>query len=137
MLMGCRVKRREFLTYVGGAAVAWSLAARAQQADRMRRVGMLSTLTADDSEGQARVSAFRQALQQLGWTDGRNLQIDVRWSGGDTERTRKNAIDLAALAPDVILANWQLDAWAIAPGDPFRADRIRDCRRSGRCWLRR
>jgi hypothetical protein len=98
---------------------------------------MLSTLTADDSEGQARVSAFRQALQQLGWTDGRNLQIDVRWSGGDTERTRKNAIDLAALAPDVILANWQLDAWAIAPGDPFRADRIRDCRRSGRCWLRR
>jgi putative tryptophan/tyrosine transport system substrate-binding protein len=104
MLMGCRVKRREFLTYVGGAAVAWPLAARAQQADRMRRVGMLSTLTADDSEGQARVSAFRQALQQLGWTDGRNLQIDVRWSGGDTERTRKNAIDLAALAPDVILA---------------------------------
>jgi putative ABC transport system substrate-binding protein len=104
MLMGCRVKRREFLTYVGGAAVAWSLAARAQQADRMRRVGLLSTLTADDSEGQARVSAFRHALQQLGWTDGRNLQIDVRWSGGDTERTRKNATDLAALAPDVILA---------------------------------
>ena len=99
------MKRREFLTYVGGAAVAWPLGASAQQADRMRRVGVLSsTLTADDSEGQSRVAAFRQALEQLGWTEGRNLQIDVRWSAGDTEHTRKNAADLAALVPDVILA---------------------------------
>ena len=98
------MKRREFLTYVGGAAVAWPLGVRAQQADRMRRVGVLSTLTADDSEGQSRVAAFRQALEQLGWIDGRNVQIDVRWSAGDTEHTRKNAADLAALVPDVILA---------------------------------
>ena len=97
------MKRREFLTYVGGAAVAWPLAARSQQADRIRRVGVLSSLTADDPEGQARVALFREALQGLGWTDGRNLQLDIRWSGGDAEGLRKNAADLAALAPDVIL----------------------------------
>jgi len=98
------VKRREFLTYAGGAAVAWPLSASAQQADQMRRVGVLSALTADDPEGQARVAAFREALQKLGWTDGRNLQLDVRWSEGEAERLRKNAADFAALAPDVILA---------------------------------
>ena len=92
------MKRREFLTYVGGAALAWPLGARAQQADRMRRVGVLVTLSADDSEGQARVAAFRQTLQQLGWTDGRNLQIDVRWSEGDLQRIRKNATDLARVS---------------------------------------
>jgi ABC-type uncharacterized transport system substrate-binding protein len=97
------VKRREFLTYVGGAAVSWPLGATAQHAERMRRVGVLSTLTADDSEGQARVAVFREALQKLGWTDGRNVQIDIRWSEGDAERLRKNAADLAALSPDVIL----------------------------------
>ena len=97
-----RMKRRRFITLLGGAVV-WPLAARAQQADRMRRVGVLSSLTADDPEGQARVATFRQALQQLGWTEGRNLQIDIRWSAGDPERVRKNATDLAALTPDVIL----------------------------------
>jgi len=97
------MKRREFITLLGGAAAAWPLAARAQQADGMRRVGVLSSLTADDPEGQARVATFRQALQQLGWTEGRNLQIDIRWSAGDPERVRKNATDLAALTPDVIL----------------------------------
>ena len=70
----------------------------------MRRVGALVTLTADDLEGQARVAAFRQALQQLGWTEGRNLQLDIRSSEGDVERIRKNAADLAALVPDVILS---------------------------------
>ena len=70
----------------------------------MRRVGVLLTLSADDPEGQVRVAAFRQILQQLGWTDGRNLEIDVRWSEGDLQRIRKNAADLAALAPDVIVA---------------------------------
>jgi hypothetical protein len=69
----------------------------------IRRVGVLSALTADDPEGQARVAAFREALQKLGWADGRNLQLDVRWSEGDAERLRKNAADFAALAPDVIL----------------------------------
>src|SRR4051794_21044832 len=97
------MRRREFIAFVGGAAVAWPLLARAQRPDRIRRVGMLSTLTADDSEAQARVSAFRQAMQQLGWTDGRNVQIDIRWSAGYGERTHKEAADLAALAPDVIV----------------------------------
>jgi putative tryptophan/tyrosine transport system substrate-binding protein len=100
-----RVKRREFLSYVGGAAVAWPLGATAQQPAQIRRVGVLVTLTDDDLEGKARLTAFRQALQQLGWTDGRNLQLDVRWSAGDVERIRKNATDLAALAPDVIVAS--------------------------------
>src|SRR5258708_4359294 len=75
------MRRREFIALVGGGAVAWPLAARAQQADRMRRVGMLSTLTSDDPEGQARVAAFRDALQKLGWTDGRNLRIAMITSG--------------------------------------------------------
>jgi putative ABC transport system substrate-binding protein len=97
------MRRRQLLTLLGGAAVAWPLGTRAQQADRMRRVGVLSSLTADDPEGLARVVAFREALQALGWTDGRNLQIDVRWSGGDVEGLRRNAADLAADAPDVIL----------------------------------
>ena len=101
MLTGGRVKRREFLTYAGGMALAWPLSANAQRADQMRRVGVLSALTAADPEGQARVAAFREAL--LGWTDGRNLQLDVRWSEGDAERLRKNAADFAALQPDVIL----------------------------------
>jgi putative ABC transport system substrate-binding protein len=97
------VKRRDFLTYVGGAAVAWPLAGKAQQADRMRRVGVLLSQTPDDPEVQARVAAFRQALQQMGWTDGRNLQIDIRWAEGDLERIRKIAADQVALTPDVIL----------------------------------
>jgi putative tryptophan/tyrosine transport system substrate-binding protein len=98
------MRRREFITLLGGVAATWPLTARAQQADRMRRIGVLSSLTADDPEGQARVAAFREALKELGWTDGRNLQLDIRWSAGDAERIRKYAVDLAALVPDVILA---------------------------------
>jgi putative tryptophan/tyrosine transport system substrate-binding protein len=97
------VKRREFLIRGCSAAVAWPFAARAQQADRMRRVGVLTSQTPDDPEVQARVVAFRQSLQQVGWIEGRNLQIDIRWSAGDVEHMRKNATDLAALSPDVIL----------------------------------
>ena len=98
------MRRREFIALTVGAAAAWPLLARAQRPDRIRRVAMLSTLTADDSEAQARVTAFRQAMQQLGWTDGRNVQIDIRWSAGYGERTHKEAADLAALAPDVIVS---------------------------------
>jgi putative ABC transport system substrate-binding protein len=97
------MRRRQFITLLGGAAVAWPLGARAQPADRMRRVGVLSTLTADDPEGQVRLAMFRDALQALGWSDGRNLHIDVRWSAADAEGLRSNAADLAAHA-DVILA---------------------------------
>ena len=98
------MRRREFITLLGGAAAAWPLAARAQQGERMRRIGVLMTLAADDPEGQARLTAFVQGLQELGWTDGRNVRIDYRWPAGDAERTRRYATELAALAPDVILA---------------------------------
>jgi putative ABC transport system substrate-binding protein len=98
------MKRREFITLLGGAA-AWPVAARAQQPDRMRRIGVLMNLAADDAEGQARIAAFVQALQRLGWSDGRNVRIDYRWAAGDAGRFRKYAEELLALLPDVILAS--------------------------------
>jgi putative tryptophan/tyrosine transport system substrate-binding protein len=98
------MRRREFITLLGGAA-AWPLAARAQQREHMRRIGVLWPLAADDPISQARNAAFLQALQQLGWTVGQNIQIDYRWSGGNDEVTRKYAVELAALAPEVILAS--------------------------------
>jgi putative ABC transport system substrate-binding protein len=97
------MKRRQFITLLGGAA-AWPLAARAQQTERVRRIGVLMNLAADDPESLRRVTAFVQGLQELGWTVGRNLQIEYRW-GVDTDRIRKNAAELVALAPDVVLAN--------------------------------
>ena len=99
---GDRVKRREFITLLGGAAAAWPLAARAQQPERVRRIGVLMYLAADDAEGQARLAAFAQALKQLGWSDGRNLRIDTRWATADD--IRRHAAELAALAPDVLVA---------------------------------
>ena len=97
------MNRRALITMLGGAA-AWPLAARAQQDGRMRRVGVLLHLAADDPEGQARIAAFTQGLQELRWTIGRNVRIDYRWAAGDAERGRKYAAELVALAPDVILA---------------------------------
>jgi putative ABC transport system substrate-binding protein len=97
------VKRREFITLLGGAA-AWPLAADAQEPQRMRRIGVLMNAAAADPEGRARLAAFLQELQQLGWTDGRNVRIDTRWGAGDAERFRRYAAELVALAPDVILA---------------------------------
>ena len=102
------IRRREFITLLGGAAAAWPLAARAQQPERMRRIGVLMNLAADDPEGQARIAAFLQGLQQLGWTDGRNVRIDTRWAAGDADRSRRYAAELVALAPDVILASGSL-----------------------------
>ena len=99
------MRRREFITLLGGAAVAWPLAARAQQGERMRRIGMLLTAAADDPESLARVGAFLQALAQLGWTIGRNVRIESRWGAGNAELIRKHAVEFAALAPDVILAH--------------------------------
>jgi len=98
------MKRREFITLLGGAA-AWPLAARAQQRERMRRIGLLLNLGSDDQEGQTRNAAFLQALQELGWTVGRNIRIDYRWGAGNAELYRKHAADLVALAPDIILTN--------------------------------
>jgi putative ABC transport system substrate-binding protein len=97
------VRRREFITLLGGAA-AWPLAARAQQPERMRRIGALMNLAADDSESQVRVVAFAQGLSELGWTQGRNLRIDFRWAAGEVDRFRGYAAELVALAPDVILS---------------------------------
>ncbi len=100
------MRRREFITLLGGAAAAatWPLAAHAQQGERMRRVGVLMTTSADDPEGQARIAAFLQGLQQWGWSVGSNVRIDIRF-GADNAATRKHASDLASLAPDVVLAN--------------------------------
>ena len=99
------IGRRSFLAFVGGAAAAWSLAARAQQSERMRRVGVLVATAADDQESMARHTAFLQGLQEHGWTDGRNVRIEVRWAAGDPERARKYAAELVALAPDAIMAS--------------------------------
>jgi putative ABC transport system substrate-binding protein len=98
------MQRREFITLLGSATVAWPLAVRAQQPERMRRIGVLMSVAADDPEGQARLTAFLQGLQQLGWADGRNVRIDIRWGAGDADRYRRYAAELVALAPDVILA---------------------------------
>src|SRR3989442_2417136 len=98
------IKRREFITLLGGAA-AWPLEARAQQGERMRRIGVLINLTADDPEGRARLAAFLEGLRELGWTDGRNIQIETRFGGGDVGRIRAHAAELVALAPDVIVGN--------------------------------
>src|SRR5438128_2157428 len=95
------MRRRDFITLLGGAA-AWPLAARAQQPERVRRIGVLMYLAADDAQGQARLAAFTQALKQLGWSDGRNVRIDTRWANADD--IRKHAAELAALAPDVLVA---------------------------------
>ena len=97
------MRRRAFISLLGGAAT-WPLAARAQQGESMRRIGALMSTSADDPEGQARLAAFQQGLQQFGWTVGRNVRIDSRWPAGDSERLRKYAAELVALSPDVILA---------------------------------
>jgi putative tryptophan/tyrosine transport system substrate-binding protein len=97
------IRRREVITLLGGAA-AWPLTARARQHERMRRIGVIFNLTPDDPEGQVRNAAFLQALQELGWTVGRNLQIDHRWTSADPDRIRKSVAELVALAPDVIQA---------------------------------
>ena len=101
--MSAQFRRREFITLLGGVAV-WPLAARAQQAERVRRIGVLMPLAADDPEGQSRITAFAQGLQEFGWSEGRNVSIEYRWFGGDGERARKYAAELVGQAPDVILA---------------------------------
>jgi putative tryptophan/tyrosine transport system substrate-binding protein len=102
--MSAKMKRREFITLLGGAAVAWPHAARAQQAERVRRIGLLMA-SADDREGQARVTPLKEGLKELGWTDGRNIQIETRFGGGDAGRIRAHAAELVALAPDVLVGH--------------------------------
>src|SRR5262249_28676937 len=98
------MRRREFITLFGSAAAAWPLTARAQQPERVRRIGVLMNVAADDPEGQARIAAFHQGLQEWAWTLGRNARIDVRWGAVDAESSHLYAAEVVALAPDVILA---------------------------------
>jgi ABC-type uncharacterized transport system substrate-binding protein len=98
-------RRRQFITLLGGAAAAWPLAARAQQRERMRRIGVLAAYAENDPEAQARINAFRRALQELGWTEGHNVRMDYRWGTGDPDRARAFTTELLSLAPDVIVAH--------------------------------
>jgi putative tryptophan/tyrosine transport system substrate-binding protein len=107
------MKRREFITLIGGAAAAWPLAVRAQQAESMRRIGVLMNAAADDPQGQAAVAAFQQVLQQLGWSDGHNVRIDTRWAENNVDRDHRYATELIALAPDVVLASGTLSVAAL------------------------
>ena len=102
-----QIKRREFITLLGGAA-AWPLDARAQQADQTRRIGVLTVFSKDDPEGQRRVTALQQRLQELGWVDGRNVRMELRWAGSDPDRARFYAGELVGMKPDVIVINHAL-----------------------------
>src|SRR5215472_16193210 len=97
------MRRRAFISLLGGAA-AWPLAARAQQPERMRRIGVLNNIAADDPDAPVRVAALAQGLQELGWTIDRSLRIEYRWSAGDADRIRRYAKELSTLSPDVIIA---------------------------------
>jgi len=108
--MAIGIGRRQFISALGGATVAWPLAARAQQGERMRRIGVLGGASADDPTEQARYAAFLEGLQQLGWTDDRNVRIDTRWAEGNAANSGKYAAELVALAPDVILSEGSANA---------------------------
>jgi putative tryptophan/tyrosine transport system substrate-binding protein len=110
--MAIHIQRREFIISLSSMAV-WPMAARAQQTDRMRRIGLLMNRAADNPEGQDRIAAFHQGLQELGWSIGRNVRIDTRWGEDDAERERKYATELVALAPDIILASGTLSVAAL------------------------
>ena len=129
------MRRREFITLLGGVAVSWPVAAEAQQPP-MRRIGVLMNRAADDPDAQARITAFRQRLQQLGWTDGSNIQIDTRWGEDDVDRERKGAAELVALARHH-LGQRHPERCRIAKSQPHIADRVCCCHRSGGRWLRR
>ena len=132
------MKRREFITLLGaGAAVAWPLQARAQQGERVRRIGVLMNLAAHDPELQRRMTGFVQALQALGWTDGRNVKIDYRWGAGDVELYRRYAAELLALMPDVILVSGTPVMEVLRGTHTHGADRVRAGRRPGQRRVRR
>src|SRR4029078_2493415 len=99
------MRRRDVLKVLGGAAAGWPLKARAQQSERVRRIGVLMHTAADDPEGKVRFAAFLQGLQEIGWAVGRNVRVDTRWAAADADRSRSYAAELVALAPDVILAS--------------------------------
>ena len=130
------MKRREFITGLA-LAVMWPTVASAQQSERMRRIGVFFAGAADanDADTRSRLAAFQHGLQQLGWSDGRNIQIDYRWGGGNAALIRRYAEELVALSPDVHLQQWRRHSRAIAASNSHGPDRFRWCRRSSRCWL--
>jgi putative ABC transport system substrate-binding protein len=107
------MRRRDFVEAIAGLAATWPLAARAQQPEQMRRIGILMNRAEDDAEGRTRLAAFRQALEQLGWNEGRNMRIDIRWGEDKVDLERKYAVELVALAPDVILASGTMSVAAL------------------------
>ena len=107
------MRRREFITLLGGAAAAWPLAARAQQPERVRRIGVLLSTGEGDRQRQAQLAAFVQRLTKLGWADGRNARLDVRWTAGSVDAARKYAAELVALAPDVIVTDTSFNVGAV------------------------
>ena len=131
------MKRREFITLLGGAAAAWPVAAGAQQGDRVRRIGVVTSALETDADLQALYAVLRQALQQLGWTEGRNIQFDRRLgSAGDSDVVRRHAQELVALAPDLIVASGSQNVAALQQ-EPHRPDCVPGHRRPGWRWVRR
>jgi putative ABC transport system substrate-binding protein len=107
------MRRRAFIERIAALGVAWPLAARAQQGESLRRIGVLMNRAASDPQGQGRIAAFKQRMQLLGWSEGRNVQIDVRWGEDDVDLEQKNAAQLIALAPDIIFASGTLSVAAL------------------------
>jgi hypothetical protein len=122
------MRRRDFISFVGGAAAAWPLAARAQQSDRVRRIGVLMAYAEDNPDGKPRLAAFAKGLQELGWIDGRNIRIEYRWSAGDAERTRN------------MLLNWlrshPMSFWPVTPPPWGHCNRqLTQCQLYSQAWL--
>ena len=132
--MIAKLKRREFITLLGGAAVAWPLAARAQSADRMRRIGVLMSTTADDPEGQARIAAFQQGLQQFGWAIGHNVRIDSRWASGRPRTFPQICGGTGRALARCHPGHRQRRGGTAATGDPHCTNRVCNCPRPG--WSR-
>jgi hypothetical protein len=135
---GLVMRRRQFIALLGGTAVAWPLTARAQQGDRVRRIGVLMSLDENDPEGKRRYSAFTQALADLGWTDGRNVRMDLRWGAGESNRIQALAPELVGLQPDIIVTNGTPPTVAVqretrTPSSaPYRSDGDADIGRGSR-----
>src|SRR6516164_8635176 len=130
------MRRREFITLVGGAAAGWPRAARAQQANQVRRIGVLMGYASTDPEGQALLAEFTRHLAELGWTEGRNVRIDVRWGGSNVDLLHTFAKELISLQPDVLLATFDPGNCRACPRDANNPDRVLACRRPGRLALR-
>ena len=132
-----RLRRRELISLLGGAATTWPLTARAQQQrGRVRRIGVLMGLAADDEESQARLAAFAQGLQQSSWIIGQNVRVDYRWGAGNANTMRQYAAELVALAPDLILAHSSAAVAPLLQSDRYDSDRVHACCRPGRRRLR-